>query len=46
MIAMLTSATAYALIIKMAPYVIAMKVMSGVIDVGVHAVKRKIGKVS
>lgn len=41
---MFSSAT-IALLVKMVPYVIGMRVIGGVVDIGVHAAKVKIGKV-
>lgn len=42
---MLTGVTTYAFLIKALPYVIGLKVVGGVFDIGIHAVKCKIGKI-
>lgn len=42
---MLTGSGAIALIMKMIPYMITMKVVGGIVDVSVHAIKCKIGKI-
>jgi hypothetical protein len=41
---MLEGAAMYALFVKMIPYVLGMKVISGVVEVGVHVVKTQISK--
>lgn len=42
---MLTGASTTALIVKMFPYIIAIKVVGGLVDIGVHTIKCKIGGV-
>lgn len=41
---MFEGAAVYALIIKVLPYVITLKVVGGVIDIGTHAIKKKIDR--
>ena len=41
---MLEGAAMYALFVKMIPYVLGMKIVSGAVEIGVHAVKVKITK--
>lgn len=41
---MLEGAATYALFIKMVPYVIGIRLVSGAIDIGVHAVKCRMGR--
>lgn len=42
---MLEGTAAYALFIKMLPYVLGMRIVSGMVDICVHAIKCKIGGV-
>ncbi|MBW3113471.1 hypothetical protein KYJ26_16580 [Bacillus sp. MCCB 382] len=40
---MLTGAATTALMLKALPYIVGMKVVGGIIDIGIHAVKCRIG---
>jgi hypothetical protein len=42
---MITGAASVAILVKLLPYIITVKIAGGIVDIAVHAVKHKIGRI-